>query len=137
MKRGFKRARKGLHQVERRPTAERFHEWRKRVKDHWYHTRLIEQTRPSDMRAYAKRLNRLEAWLGQEHNLVLLRRHLASIERALASEHEKATIDRDIERFQADLRRRALKLGRQIFNVGPRRFSRDLKRSWRRWRDQS
>jgi CHAD domain-containing protein len=137
MKRAFKRARKGLRQVERRPTAERFHEWRKRIKDHWYHTSLVEQTRPSDMRVYAKRLHRLEAWLGQEHNLVLLRRHLASVERALASDREKATIDRDIERFQADLRRRALKLGRQIYNVKPRRFARNLRRSWRRWRHQS
>jgi CHAD domain-containing protein len=137
MKRSFKRARKGLYQVERRPTAERFHEWRKRVKDHWYHTRLVEQTRPSDTHGIAERLHRLEAWLGQEHNLVLLRRHLASIERALASEHEKATIDRDIERFQAHLRRRALKLGRQIYKVRPRRFARALQRSWRRWRHES
>jgi len=137
MKRAFKRARKGLRQAKRRPTAERVHEWRKRVKAHWYHTRLIEQTRPSDMRVYAGRLRRLEAWLGEEHNLVLLRRHLASIERALASEPEKAMIDRHIERFQADLRRRALKLGRQIYNVKPRRFARNLQRSWRRWRHQS
>jgi hypothetical protein len=51
----------------------RFHTWRRRVKDHWYHMRLLEHLNAT-AHARARRLTRLEAWLGDDHNLVLCAR---------------------------------------------------------------
>ena len=34
------------------PTADNFHEWRKRVKDHWYHSRLLWPVWQKPMKAF-------------------------------------------------------------------------------------
>jgi len=52
------------------PHPENYHEWRKRVKEHWYHVRLLEVTVADG--GYEKSLKELETALGEDHNLVLL-----------------------------------------------------------------
>jgi hypothetical protein len=42
------------------------------VKDHWYHIRLFEALHASP-RARVKTLKRLEGWLGDDHDLAMLR----------------------------------------------------------------
>ncbi|WP_237057517.1 CHAD domain-containing protein [Microbulbifer sediminum] len=39
----YKRARKAMDRAFERESAETFHDFRKRVKDHWYHTRLLRK----------------------------------------------------------------------------------------------
>ena len=49
-----------------------FHEWRKRVKDHWYQVRLFARL-PNGPRSRTDTLRRLEQWLGKDHDLATLR----------------------------------------------------------------
>src|SRR5262249_57229403 len=77
IRRGYQRARKAMAQVQAHPEDVLFHAWRRRVKDHWYHVRLLDGlNRRADTRA--RRLHRLETWLGDDHNLVLMRAAILS-----------------------------------------------------------
>jgi len=50
-----------------------FHQWRKRVKYHWYHCRLLRAAWPEAMRARIGTLDALSGALGDDHDLVVLR----------------------------------------------------------------
>ncbi len=54
------------------PRPENYHDWRKRVKDHWYHVRLLESLWTEVLEAREASLKNLETWLGDDHNLVVL-----------------------------------------------------------------
>jgi CHAD domain-containing protein len=54
------------------PTDGNLHEWRKRVKDHWYHVRLLRNLWPKVMDAYKRELKVLSEALGDDHDLAVL-----------------------------------------------------------------
>jgi hypothetical protein len=55
-KRSYRRGRKAFDSGREQPDEQRFHEWRKRVKDYWYHTRLLHRIWPALMTARASEL---------------------------------------------------------------------------------
>ena len=65
----------GLVQTYRggRNRPEDLHEWRKRVKEHWYHAQLLRNVWPEMMKAYAEVLASLARVLGDHHDFVVLR----------------------------------------------------------------
>lgn len=130
----FRAGRKAMARARRRPRPENFHEWRKRAKDHWYHVRLIEPLWTDVMQAYEKSLKDLETWLGDDHNLVILRDKLTTEPDLCADEKAAALAIRLIARRQKVLRRNALALGSRIYeDEKPREFSRRMKRLWDAW----
>lgn len=68
----YRRGRKERSRAARDPSTERLHEWRKRIKDLWYHHRLLEEAWPELMGAYATDLRALSERLGDDHDLALL-----------------------------------------------------------------
>ena len=46
-----------MRQARKRPGDRQFHDWRKRVKDHWYHCRLLKYLWPEPMRTGRVHLN--------------------------------------------------------------------------------
>ena len=54
------------------PDAEELHELRKRVKDHWYHVRLLREVWPPVMTAWAGEARCLSEQLGDDHDLSVL-----------------------------------------------------------------
>ena len=81
--RGFRTIGPGLARVYRQgrramalalvePTDGNLHEWRKRVKDHWYHVRLLRNLWPKVMDAYKRELKVLSEALGDDHDLAVL-----------------------------------------------------------------
>ena len=77
MERTFRAGRAALENVRENPTADNFHDLRKRVKDHWYHIRLLEGLWTDVMQAHEKSLKDLETWLGDDHNLAVLRERIS------------------------------------------------------------
>jgi len=53
---------------------EDFHAWRMRVKDHWYHARLLQDLSPDSMTSYASIVEELSDKLGDLQDLVMLRK---------------------------------------------------------------
>jgi CHAD domain-containing protein len=119
----FRRGRKAMAIAARHPRPEHFHEWRKRVKDHWYHIRLLEDVWSDVMGGFANSLKQLEDWLGTDHNLEVLRGKVAG----------EATLLHLIDRYQKELRECALETGQRIYLERPAPFGRRIERLWDAW----
>jgi CHAD domain-containing protein len=63
------RARKALKSARRKRTAAAMHEWRKRVKYHGYHARLLKKAFPALAKPYAQTVSDLGDVLGDHHDL--------------------------------------------------------------------
>jgi CHAD domain-containing protein len=125
--RGYRRARKALACVHTMPDDGRFHTWRRRVKDHWYHVRLLEGLN-GKAAVRVRNLKRLETWLGDDHNLVLLQATILKRPTRFGDEKGTAVVLGCLEKYQSSLRRRALKLGDRAFTQKPGDFGKMVKR---------
>ena len=132
LERAFHRGRKALAHARKHPSPVVFHEWRKRVKDHWYHMRLLEGTWTETARSYQRSLKELETCLGEDHNLVVLEHRLAALEDA----PELAGLLAVVENRQKQLRDRALLLGERLYARKPREFTRHAEELWDAWQAQ-
>lgn len=134
LERTYRGGRRALARARNDPNPETFHELRKRVKDHWYHVRLLEGLWSDVMGAYEKSLKDLEDWLGDDHNLTVLR-HTIAAEPAFYGKPEDIDLIFDlIVRYQKELRADALPLAARIYEEKPRAFSRRMKHLWDAWR---
>ena len=130
----FRAGRKALALVRKDARPENLHELRKRVKDHWYHLRLLEDLWTDMIRASEKSLKDLETLLGNDHNLAVLRETIVADP---ASYGEKKEIDLTlhlIEKYQKELREQSLVLTARIYEEKPRAFSRRMAGLWEAWR---
>ena len=116
----YLKAREATTLLTRESHALDFHAWRQRVKRHAYHLQLFEGTRARLKRT--AQLKRLEEWLGQEHDLVVLRSALLGQRREAADLRATALVLGAAILLQTSLRRRAVALGRKLFAEPPPRF---------------
>jgi CHAD domain-containing protein len=121
IKRGYRRARKAMACVRTHPEDAQFHRWRRRVKDHWYHMRLLERFN-AHTQVRIRRLKQLETWLGDDHNLVVLRATILEAPARFGDERMTAVVLGCVANYQTTLRRRALKCGDQVFASTPSAF---------------
>ncbi len=124
----FRRARRAMTIVIEHPTADNYHAWRRRVKEHWFHVRLIERRCGHRLARYKRRLESLDECLGEYHNFALLRTILSAD--PFVSRQETARRLRIIKRYQAELRSRASSLGARLYNEKPRHFMRRVQAFW-------
>jgi len=126
--RSYCRARKTGDVAAAEPSAENLHEWRKRVKDFWYHQRLLEEAWPTVMAAQAREAHALSEALGDDHDLAVLAEHLAEGDEPLA--RESIGSDELLElaaRRRAELVDSAAQLRRRLFAEPPNAYGRRLK----------
>jgi CHAD domain-containing protein len=131
METAYRRGRKALAAARRHARPEHCHEWRKRVKDHWYHLRLLEDRWNAAARAREKSLKELETWLGEHHNLEVLSARLAAQAAGQARPNEAELCRGLIRELQRELRREALALGQRLYREQPELFRRHLAELWR------
>jgi CHAD domain-containing protein len=126
----FRRGRKVLARARKHPSPENYHEWRKRVKEHWYHVRLLENYWTEAIGAYEKSLKELETALGDDHNLVLLSEKVSADPAGHGKAPDITLFDELIEKYHKALRGDALKLGKHIYGEKPRQFTKRMRRLW-------
>ncbi|MGH8886592.1 MAG: CHAD domain-containing protein [Egibacteraceae bacterium] len=129
----YSRGRKRFADSLEQPSDETFHEWRKRVKDSWYHMRILQDSAPSVLRPLADRLHDLSDVLGDDHNLAVLADQLRSYPDQFGGANADALVI--IGSRRADLKRRALRLGARLYVERPSAFARRLAGYWRAWRE--
>ena len=120
LKRSYNRARKGMETIRGDRNPEAFHEWRKRVKTLWYGLRLLEDRVPRLHRTIAD-FERLQTWLGDDHNLFVLEQQLHAM-RSPKPVNGRAHLHTRIESRQHELRRKGLAIGARLFAVSPQEF---------------
>jgi CHAD domain-containing protein len=114
----YGRGRAALEDVRRDPSVEALHEWRKRVKDLWYHQRLLRGLWPAVLKAQAAETKRLSEDLGDDHDLAMLAA-------ALGDDAELGPL---IAERRGELQAHALELGKRIYAESPKAVRRRLDR---------
>lgn len=116
----------------REPTPEHLHEWRKRVKDLWYHERLLAPVWPAVVGAHGEEAHVLSEYLGDDHDLAVLRARLGPVGPALdlpaAAGADVAALLVLVDERAAELREQSERLGRRLYAESPKAFTRRLAR---------
>ncbi|HEY3056732.1 MAG TPA: CHAD domain-containing protein [Thermoanaerobaculia bacterium] len=113
--------------------AAAFHEWRKRVKDHWYHVQLLHSLWPDQLAVREKVLNDLSHILGEHHDLEVIRNIVAGASDTFTASGAKK-IDRALVARQRRLEQKAKSVGEKIYSGRPAAFAREMAQQWKRWR---
>ena len=129
-----RQGRRAFQRVMIDPSSANFHQWRKRVKDLWYHVRLLHPVWPEQMEAVARELEMLGQGLGEDHDLVVLRQDLER--RSIPNPQELQTLNGLIEQRQRELRADALELGARFYAEKSSAFCDRLAGYWQTWRSQ-
>lgn len=132
----FREGRKAFYRVLKHPRPENYHEWRKRVKYHWYHVRLLENLWTDALQVYEKSLKELETWLGEDHNLVMLSEKVLAEPAFYGRAEDIRVFGRVIEKYHKALRGNALAAGARIYEEKPRQFTRRTQHLWDAWQAQ-
>ena len=127
--RSYKRGQQALADARASRDSEDLHAWRKRVKDLWYHERLLAPTCGPTARGQVKELHRVSDLLGDDHDLGLLRRELTHDAPAIAV--DLAAIVKLIDHRRDELQAEALKMGRRVYAETPKAFRRRMRASWK------
>ncbi|HWH10187.1 MAG TPA: CHAD domain-containing protein [Solirubrobacteraceae bacterium] len=105
--RAYKRGRDAFVEADIDPTTDNLHDWRKRVKDLWYHHRLLTDAWPDVLGVIAEEAHRLSELLGDDHDLGVLAERVAGA--------DDAAILELIGEARAEHLRDARRLGRRIY----------------------
>lgn len=128
LRKSYNRARNRMHEAYEDPNFERFHEWRKRIKYHRYHTRLLRRVWKGPMKERRAQLHTLSDVIGDENDLaefaMLMR------DESLFEPTVRATFDEVITGQRAELHRRGRPLGARLFAEPPDRLVDRLGSYW-------
>jgi hypothetical protein len=88
------------------------------------------------MLAYENSLKDMETWLGEDHNLVVLRDKIAADPGFFGSRKDVEFVLEKIGKYQRELRANALSLGERAYEDKPRQFVQHMKHLWESWQEQ-
>ena len=129
----YGRARFAMSVAETAPTEPNMHEWRKRVKYHWYHARLLKPMAPGVMKPHIALAARLSDVLGDHHDLDVFLDELPGIAKR-AKSADIAGFRRLIRKRRKELEVEAFDLGRQLLSEDPDELTARWKPLWDAWR---
>lgn len=127
-RRTYRDGRKEFDQACRDGDADAYHEWRKRVKEHLYHTRLLRPVWPAVMQPREDELSLLAERLGDHHNLAVFRQMLLDDRAALSV--DGPVLAAAAARLQRDLEHRARLLGDRLYAEKPKAIARRMAAYW-------
>jgi CHAD domain-containing protein len=131
----YKRARKTMKQARKDPVPEKLHAWRKRVKYHWYHTRLLQPVWTEPMAAHEDAVDDLAGLLGQHHDLSILREVLAERADDLGGVAEIEVLAGLAIQRQAAIEVEAFAVGAKLFAERPKALAKRWRVYWEVWRE--
>jgi CHAD domain-containing protein len=132
LERVYRQGREAMKKAYQDPSDERFHDWRKRVKDYWYHSRLLRNVWPEMMKPLVDELKQLSDLLGDDHDLAVL-------QATLAADRDKLQGDIDTlaclaSKRQGELRSEAKALGARLYAEKPGCLVDTLGGHWKAWK---
>jgi CHAD domain-containing protein len=113
----------GRRDFRRHETPEELHDWRKRVKEHWYHMQLLRHVWPEILEPYAEVLSTLSKALGDHHDLHVLRGMLADM----------PAVAEAVDARQAELEREAETIGARVYAEKPDAWLARMRKYWTAW----
>jgi CHAD domain-containing protein len=128
----YKGARRAMTSASKEMSAEAVHEWRKRVKDHWYHTRLLTPIWRKQMKTSGVVARDLGELLGQHHDLDVFQERL--IEGELVDAADLEVLIGLAKRRQEALADEAFVMGARLLAEPPKNLTRRWRSYWQTWR---
>jgi CHAD domain-containing protein len=114
-------------------TTEAFHEWRKEVKYHWYHIRLLQALWPEQLKQLAAELKTLSGYLSEHHDLAILSEKVLTLSNDAPDRTAAEALAALTRQRQKELEACALILGERVYAEEPGAFTRRFKEYWRAW----
>jgi CHAD domain-containing protein len=136
LRRTYHRGSKRFAEAHDDPTDKRMHEARKRVKDLWYHARILEPVWPGPMDQLVEATDELGDRLGEDHDLAVLADTVRALAREGADGGAGETALTLVENRRAELRAEVWPLGRRVYADKPKPFVRRMRILYRTWRDE-
>ncbi|QEG42099.1 CHAD domain-containing protein [Roseimaritima ulvae] len=125
------RARSSLQAVLEDTTTITLHEWRKRIKYHGYHVRLLKGICPELLKPYGQVLDRLGEALGDDHNIAVLQDTIADMATHRSHQHEIEAFGKVLRRRRKKLQRAAIPRGQRVFAEPTTAFVKRLHKYWK------
>jgi CHAD domain-containing protein len=125
LERSYRRGRRDFKAAQANPSVEALHEWRKRVKELWYHHTLLRTLWPPVMEAVGDQAHELSDLLGDDHDLAVLADWIR--------EHTGADPEfyDAVERRRGELQSEAMALGARLYADKPSAYVRRLRQLWK------
>ena len=119
------------------PTDLRLHDARKRVKDLWYHARVLKPIWPGPMGELVDATDRLGDLLGEDHDLAVLSDTVRGLAAEGADGGAGETVLTLAENRRAELRAEIWPLGRRVYAEKPKAFVRRMRALYEAWRQET
>ncbi|PXX92310.1 hypothetical protein DIT71_03665 [Marinobacter vulgaris] len=129
----YKRGRKAVKRAFRSGAASDFHQWRKRVKYHTHHLRLLRPLWPQVNEAWQMESKDLADILGEDHDLAMLDALLESGDENLAGDKTRKRLQKIIQKQQQRLRGEAWEIGQRLHAEKPKALKKRWERYWHAW----
>jgi CHAD domain-containing protein len=126
VRRSYERARTAYCKAKDDPSAKRLHQWRKRVKEMWFHVRLLRKAGPAFMEELAQDFDVLGEFLGDDHDLLVLKAALKKRAEGKEQAAARETLFELIELRREELLDAAFDLGERLHDESPGNFVRAL-----------
>jgi len=136
LKRAYRNGRRAMKRARRTPEAEGLHEWRKQSKHLWYQTQVLQPLWPGMVEELGDQLHQLSDYLGDDHDLVVLRQKVAQSQPAFKDSGNSGALLALIDRCRARLQEKAFLLGGRIYDEAPKDFVARFEHYWERWRKE-
>jgi CHAD domain-containing protein len=131
----YRAGRRALADARRDTEPTVMHEWRKRAKDAWYHTRLLRDAAPSILEPLEDRFHNLSDALGDAHDLVVITDHLRASPDRFGGDAQSRAICGLADTRRAELERRAMSLGARLYAEKPSRYADRMGAYWHLWHE--
>ncbi len=134
LRRTYRRGRKAMARARVAPGDETLHDWRKRVKYHWYHVRILEGIWTPVMAGLAEGIRALSDLLGNDHDLAVLTDLLGRPDGEMTADVDAKAYLGLVRRRRQHLQAAALAVGDRLYFEKPRRLSARLRACWDAWK---
>jgi CHAD domain-containing protein len=131
LKRVYAQGRRALADAREKPRPDAFHEWRKEAKYLRYALERLDPLWSSVVGALADQAHKLADYLGDEHDLTVLRETALAHHDCFSDEQTLPALLALIDRCQAALREKAIYLGARLYEEKPRAFAARFGQYWK------
>ena len=129
----YKRGRLAMKKAFKREQINDFHEWRKRVKYHGHHLKLLKPLWPEVNKVVRQQANTLADILGNDHDLALLSTLLESEGKRLAEDELRLKLQAVIAAELEALQSQAWSIGQRLHAEKPKALNKRWKHYWQTW----
>jgi CHAD domain-containing protein len=131
-RRTYRDGRSAFREAEKSPSPQSFHEWRKRVKDHWYQLQILRDIAPVFTKPYRAEIETLSDALGDRHDLDVLRQTVVELA-DFGNRFELERMHAMIDRRTSELSETAVEIGARIYADTPKVVLNRFESHWVIW----